>query len=608
MSNVWYSASGTSNILKPTYINGFLDISSVFLTRNDASMSGNVFIGGASGVNINKSMTMGGVINQLSNTPLIGNVVTIGGNVFNDAYLNGRLYVYYDSNINGRLFALNDISFLANLFVQGKTIINTDISSNIRLYVGNDVSLNNRLYVAKDASFGGNINIIANETVSGLTTLIGGLVVGNSTIVSDSSLNGRLYVGNDVSLNNRLWVSKDASFGGNVNILGNLNIAGSGGAGAHSINGSITFGNSTIIGTSIIQGNESITGSETVNGLTTLIGGLIVGNSTIISDASLNGRLYIRNDVSLNNRLWVVSDASFGGSVNVTKDLNVLGNLKVKQYTTNLTVYTVDYQFIVAQDMSLNGRLFITDDASMNKRLFIGGDVSMGSKLFVSGDTTVNGNLNVGGTINATTISSSTMVTTQTRSDNSTKIASTAYTTDYVTATIPPELAISRYSSGKVIKSLSYGSHNGDTLLVTNTAAAMTNIFRVDYVPVSSTSWIYVTFDVQYVRIIGWGVDKYAGQMQIGVNSGATTLIAKKNMYFLEATAFYSTSALDTSSFLRSGLNAFPLIGVYKNTYSSGNTINIYIQFGVDGAIGVAGDDQFTISNPFSCIVQEIQR
>ena len=601
MSNVWYSASGSSNILKPTYINGFLDVSSVFLTRSDASMAGNVYIGGAAGLNVNNSMTMSGVINQLIASPMIGNVVTVGGNVSNDAYLNGRLYVFFDTSLNGRLFVTQDASFTGNLFIGGsKTIINGDVSINNCLYVGNDASLNGRLYVTKDASFGGNLNIIANETVSGLTTLIGGLVVGNSTIVSDSSLNGRLYVGNDVSLNNRLWVSKDASFGGNVNILGNLNIAGSGGAGAHSINGNITFGNSTIVGTSIVQGNESVTGTETITGLTTLIGGLVVGNSTIISDASLNGRMYVGGDASLNGRLYVASDASFGGNLNISKDLNIIGNLNLKQYSTKLTVYTVDYQFIVAEDMSLNGRLFMTGDASLNKRLFIGGDVSMGSKLFASGDTSMNGNLNVGGTINATSITSSTTAITQTSTDNSTKIATTAFVNTKVSA------ALATFSSGQIIKTLCYGSHNGDTLLVTQ-ASAMTNIFRVDYVPVSSSSWINFTFDVQYVTTVAYGLDKYAGQMQIGVNSGATTLIAKKNMYFNNATTF-TVGAGDTSTILRNGLNAFPLIGVYKNTYSTGNTINIFIQFGVDGAIGVAGDDQFTISNPFSCIIQEIQR
>jgi hypothetical protein len=96
MSGVWYSASGSSNILKPTYINGFLDVSNMFLTRSDASMAGNVYIGGSAGLNVNNSMTMAGVINQLIASPMIGNVVTVGGNVSNDSYLNGRLYVYYD--------------------------------------------------------------------------------------------------------------------------------------------------------------------------------------------------------------------------------------------------------------------------------------------------------------------------------------------------------------------------------------------------------------------------------------------------------------------------------------------------------------------------------
>jgi hypothetical protein len=287
----------------------------MFLTRSDASMAGNVYIGGTAGLNVNNSMTMAGVINQLVASPMVGNVVTVGGNVSNDAYLNGRLYVYYDASISGRFFATNDASFTSNLFVGGAI----------------------------------------------------------TTHAWDTSMNGRLYVSNDVSLNNRLWVAKDASFGGNVNVFGNINITAGGTTGSHNIAGNTTFGNSTIIGNSTVQGNESVTGTETVGGLTTLVGGLVVGNTTIVSDSSLNGNLYVGKDSSLNSNVYV------------GKDLTVNGNLKVKQYSTNLTVYTVSYEFIVAEDMSLNGRLYAYGDASFNARLYTVGDVSFGGNGYFGG-------------------------------------------------------------------------------------------------------------------------------------------------------------------------------------------------------------------------------
>ena len=207
MSSVWLDLSGSSNILRPTYVSGFLDVSSTFLTRTDASMAGNVYIGGTAGLNVNNSMTMSGVINQLIASPMIGNVVTVGGNVSNDSYLNGRLYVYYDASINGRIF-----------------------------------------------------------------------------VTSDTSLNSKLFVGSDTSLNSRFF-----------------------------------------------------------------LGG----------DASLNSRLFVGSDSSLNSRLFLGGDASLNGNVYIGKDLLINGNMNVKQYTTNLTVYTVSYEFIVARDMSLNGNLTI---------------------------------------------------------------------------------------------------------------------------------------------------------------------------------------------------------------------------------------------------------
>jgi predicted acyltransferase (DUF342 family) len=233
----------------------------MFLTRADASMAGNVYIGGSAGLNVNNSMTMAGVINQLITSPMVSSVVTVGGNVSNDSYLNGRLYVYYDASINGRLFVTQDTSLNGNVYVGGATTIHA----------------------------------------------------------WDTSLNGRLYVGGDASLNSRL-----------------------------------------------------------------VVGG----------DVSLNSRLYVGGDVSLNSRLFINSDLSMNGNLTVGKDLLVNGNLKVKQYSTNLTVYTVAYNnFTVAEDMSLNGRLYLTGDASLNTRLLVGGDVSF------NGNSYVAGNLNVGGKV-----------------------------------------------------------------------------------------------------------------------------------------------------------------------------------------------------------------
>jgi hypothetical protein len=113
----------------------------------------------------------------------------------------------------------------------------------------------------------------------------------------------------------------------------------------------------------------------------------------ITNDTSLNGNLFIGGvntihawDSSFNGRLYVGNDSSLNSNVYVGKDLTVNGNLKVKQYSTNLTVYTVSYEFIVAEDMSLNGRLYAYGDASFNARLYTVGDVSFGGNGYFGGN------------------------------------------------------------------------------------------------------------------------------------------------------------------------------------------------------------------------------
>jgi predicted acyltransferase (DUF342 family) len=113
----------------------------------------------------------------------------------------------------------------------------------------------------------------------------------------------------------------------------------------------------------------------------------------VSNDISGGNRLFIKGDASMNSRLIVQGDLSLNSNVYVGKDVMIGGNLSVKQYSTNLTVYTVSYEFIVAQDMSLNGRLFLYEDLSANKRMFVGGDASFGGKLFVKGDVSMNGYL-----------------------------------------------------------------------------------------------------------------------------------------------------------------------------------------------------------------------
>jgi hypothetical protein len=200
----------------------------------------------------------------------------------------------------------------------------------------------------------------------------------------DASINGNLILGYDASLNKRLFVGSDASFGGKVFITSDLSI------------------NGTLSASSIRSGSGTITLPTSTDTLATLTGTETLTNKTITTSGLLTAGagLTVTGDTTTSNRLFVTNDSSLNGNVYIAKDLTVNGNLAVKQYSTNLTVYTVSYEFIVAQDMSLNGRLYLYDDLSANKRLFLGGDASLNSRLFINGDASFNSRIFVGADCN----------------------------------------------------------------------------------------------------------------------------------------------------------------------------------------------------------------
>jgi len=199
------------------------------------------------------------------------------------------------------------------------------------------------------------------------------------SITTDISTNSRLFISNDTSMNSKLYVLGDVSMSSNLYVAG-----------------------------------------QTINR----------------GDISANSRLYLGSDASFGSRLFVAGDLSLNGNVSMASDLTVGGNLYVKAYTTRQMITELSYQLIVAQDLSVNGRLFLSNDASINNRLFVGADVSFGGKLFTIGDTSHNAKLFVGSDASFGTrvfiagdlsVNGNVFATTQTSTDNSTKVATTAY-------------------------------------------------------------------------------------------------------------------------------------------------------------------------------------
>ena len=160
--------------------------------------------------------------------------------------------------------------------------------------------------------------------------------------------------------------------------------------------------------TSAASANYLTIASASGSYLTTASAGTIYAP---LSAPSFTGKLVSVGDVSINSRLFVGQDLSVNGN------LIVNGNI-IAQTVTNLkfiNTTTTNYQLIVSEDISLNGRLFVSGDASLNSRLFVSQDVSMGGRLFVSGtgrsiintDVSLNGNVTISGNFYANYAASS---------------------------------------------------------------------------------------------------------------------------------------------------------------------------------------------------------
>jgi hypothetical protein len=172
-------------------------------------------------------------------------------------------------------------------------------------------------------------------------------------------LSGRLDVRNyDVSLNNRLFVMNDASFMGNMYINGNLT------ANIFVANNDVSLNNRLFV-----LNDASFMSNVYVNNILTV-------NYNLIS----NG------DASLNSNVFVAKDISCNGNVSIGRNLTINGNLAVQNYTSQniINTTTTNYQFVVSEDLSLNGRLAVSNDVSMNGNLFVFRDISLNGNIRIN--------------------------------------------------------------------------------------------------------------------------------------------------------------------------------------------------------------------------------
>ena len=229
----------------------------------------------------------------------------------------------------------------ANRFQQTFVINHIDLSG--RLLVRQDASLNSRLLVVNDASFMGNV-------------FVNGNVIANSKFILNE----------DASLNSRLFVANDASFMGNVFVNGN-----------------------TIVNSKFILNQDASLNSRL----------FVANDASFMGNVFVNGNFLLNGDASFNSNVFLMRDISCNSNVSIGRNLIVSGNLEVKNYTNQniINTTTTNYQLVVAEDISLNGRLAVSGHVDVN------GNVSVNSNIGINVVAPV-GLVDISGSLVRTTI------------------------------------------------------------------------------------------------------------------------------------------------------------------------------------------------------------
>ena len=479
--NNWLDSSSSSNKYRQMYIKGFLDISggNIVLRNNhllvnsgDASLNGKLFTNQDASFNSNL---------RVGNTATIKTLFVTG-----DVSMNGNVFINFKNSSISPDAIIGGIPSSTGIF-------DVDMSLNKRLSIQDDVTARANLYVNNSIYESGVALInkyapIGAPTFTGTTSLSTASISNNLLVSKDASLNGNLYVVGDATFTNRMFVGSTISEGGvllsnkyapiaspgftgiptaptassstnttqiattqfvttkinNVldNVQGNLSTLKSLAAAVNfdpsfsytvlsQLSGKVSISNPEFIGTAsagklISSGDISgirlfSTGDCSLNGIVR-VGQLFEGGTSLISkyarlvSPTFTGTAVIPtgNITTLN----VFGDSSMNGNLIIRRNLTVLGNISIQNYTNQniITTTTTNYQLIVSEDLSLNGRLV------------------------ASGDSSFNGNVYTTGFITAAT---------QSMSDNSTRVATTAYVRNLVDTSLNNALA--NYSTKSIV-------------------------------------------------------------------------------------------------------------------------------------------------------------
>jgi photosystem II stability/assembly factor-like uncharacterized protein/cytoskeletal protein CcmA (bactofilin family) len=287
----------------------------------------------------------------------------------------------------------NIIEASGNIVVSGDLHINdmgqiltNNTTFNILPTVAQEINIGN-------ATLGGNTNIKTNlDVMLNITGHKNLLITGDSSlngnlmVVRDTSVNQNLYIGQDVSINNQLYVKSRSLFEGDMSLTQNLSLT------------SLTQNKSLAINKDISSAFAlDVSGQTNLRGQTQLVGDVSInGRLVTSSDVSFNNNAYIALDLSVNQNLFVTNRSVFRGDVSLNQNLSLTSATQNKSLAINKDISSA-FALDVSGQTNLRGLTAIIGDLSINGRLFTSSDVSFNSKLLVTNDVSFNQNMTVSG-------------------------------------------------------------------------------------------------------------------------------------------------------------------------------------------------------------------
>jgi len=449
MSN-WLDLSNVSNKFNQSYFRGFIDISGAnggnINLRNDGAL--NIYnktdiSNPKFSIKSDQLRIYDGISNyyDVSNNKLIY-LKNVSGDIQTQLNTLSSLtqYINSDTNNSSTILELDRSGTLAtiygNLKTTGKITGLYDLSINGNINIGKTLTVQNGLTVASGSlslpansisytAVSGGVDTTTNQSIGGIKTF-----TNKAVFNSDISLNGQLFMTGSNSVLGNLSIGSTVTIQNGLTILSGLLSLPDNSIAANAIYGVLPYVDLTtaqnIYGSKTFRDNGTFTGTLNVNADTNVGGNIFTKNIYSISDASFGG------NVTIDNSIFVLGDMSINGNILLGGDISINGNIHFPVGSINQAaimgggvgiyigaaekVTFDDDMFAVIKEGPVKGA--VPAEAVFEKTISIVGDASFNGNVYMTNNIFIPGDVSASGKL---------LAVTQPISDNSTKVATTAF-------------------------------------------------------------------------------------------------------------------------------------------------------------------------------------